>query len=273
VKRERAARHPCRLAIVAWTLVALLVTTMVEGQQTAVSAVCETRYQAMMENQTEFPGVADRLRYWQGLDGVCGAAAIYHLRLGGLLSEVGQLAEAKVAFEAGLARNNGSEKELTFGLADMLFRLGKLDESHALAEDLLADYADWYGGYSALGQIQLARGQYADGVKTLERATEFGADTAVYQLLALGYYALDRPRDVATAMQAALRLDRNAALSNTPAVCATAYALLALGFPREADDLLWRHIEVKPSASGNETFVAASAAVKDEVARLQQPPR
>jgi tetratricopeptide (TPR) repeat protein len=269
---EKRAWRLFRLpAVIVSALVALSVSGMSEGQLSATSAACEKRYRAMMQDQSAFPGVLDRLRYWQSLEEECDEAAIYHLRLGGLLSEVGQLVEAKTAFETGLAKNSGSTKELAFGLADMLFRIGNLDESLAVTEQLLRDHPEWFGGYSALGQIHLARGRYAEAVRTLETATGLEPDSAVYQLLALGYYQLDRPRDVARAMQIAMRLDQNAALANTTAICATAYALLTLGFAREADDLLRRHTEVKPSALQNATFAAAAAAVREEMAALPQP--
>ena len=177
--------------------------------------------------------------------------------------EAGRLSEAKTAFVSGL-KLGGSEKELELGLCDVEFRLGNLKASLELAKRLTAKYPEWSRGYSATAQVQLVNRDFDAAIANLEHANSLEPSSGAYQLLAMAYYQQKRPRDSARSMQQALKLN-SGALRNTQAVCATANSLVQLGHVPEADELLKKHLQLKPEDATNRTFLDAERVVREHL--------
>jgi tetratricopeptide (TPR) repeat protein len=236
--------------------------TFARAAETAIAtppAWCESQFISLMEDSKANPAASDKVRLWTALRPACGTTPLYQSRLGGLYVEAGDLGAARAAFKLGLKRK-GSEKELQLGIADVDFRQGKLDESLTRAKQLITTNPQWWGGYSAVAQVQLVRHHFDDAIGNLEHANALQPSSGVYQLLAMAYYQQQRPRESALAMQKALKLDRSA-LRNTQAVCAAAYSLVQLGHVAEADELLKKHLLIRPEAAHNPTYKAATTLV------------
>jgi len=220
---------------------------------------CEDQFQALRNDANTDATPERQLDRWKALKPKCDGNATYQLRLGGFNVEAGHLDEARIAFESGL-KLGGSEKELRLGLSDVEFRQGHLEAAWALASGLIDAHPDWAPGYSAAAQVQLVRHQFDEAIHNLEHANTLTPGSGAFQLLAMAYYQQRRPREAAAAMQRALKLDRSA-LKNTQAVCATAFSLVQLGHVPEADQLLKRHVLLRPSAADVPQFKEATTLV------------
>ena len=227
----------------------------------ARAANCEAQFRSLMEDNKVDATAERKLTHWMSLATACGGTSLYQLRLGGLNVEAGRLSDAKAAFLSGL-KMGGSEKEIEFGICDVEFRLGHLKTSLELANRLTAKYPEWSSGYSATAQVQLVERDFDAAIENLEHANSLEPSSGAYQLLAMAYYQQKRPRESARSMQQALKLNRGA-LRNTQAVCATANSLVQLGHVPEADELLKKHLELKPEDATNRTFLEAERVVRE----------
>ena len=242
---------------------AMTVAGPIEGHSHSSGSDCEAQFRTLMEDTRENSTAERKLEHWKSLAAQCGGTSICQLRLGGLNVEAGRLSDAKMAFLAGL-KNGGSEKELQLGICDVEFRLGHLDASLALAKKITDSYPEWGSGYSATAQVQLVKREFDAAIANLEHANTLTPSSGAYQLLAMAYYQQKRPRESARSMQQALKIDRRA-LRNTQAVCATANSLVQLGHVPEADELLRKHLELRPEAATNKTFQDAERVVIDHL--------
>jgi tetratricopeptide (TPR) repeat protein len=257
-----------RRVIASWvaTLALMVMTNSAPVMSGGVArqADCDKQFADLFEDSNEHRTADGRLNRWKALAPKCGGTSIYQLRLGGLYVAAGQLHKAKNAFTLGQEKA-GNDKELRLGIADVEFRSGNLEASMAIARQLIVAYPNWPSGYSAVAQIQLVRHNFDDAISNLEHATSLGPTSGAFQLLAMAYFQQQRPRESALAMQRALKLDRGA-LRNTQAVCATANSLVQLGHVAEADELLKKHLALRPEVATNSTFMESQ-----DVVRRHQP--
>lgn len=137
----------------------------------------------------------------------------------------------------------------------MLFLGSFLLESSAVANSKL---------YCEEEFVKIIEGEDFEDLENKIKRLESPSSPA-YRLLAIAYYKVDRPRDSAIAMQKALKINMDA-LEDTQAVCAVAYSLVAIGELAAADDdLLVKHLKVRPGASEVPAYQKASAFVAKEI--------
>ena len=223
-----------------------------------------------MENPIAFPDLPSKISRMEALASQCRGTGIYESRLGTFYSEAGRLEDARKLLLSGLTHNTAYSKELRLGLFYVDFRQEKMTDAEKQASSLLSDFPTWAGSYNAIAQVQLLQGRFQEAVQNLEHANQLEADAGTYALLTMAYYKLGRPKDAVVAMQHALRLNRSL-VGHTQAVCATVYSLVALGYIAEADDLLTKHLRVKPEAASDPTFIAASGLVASEKQKVREP--
>jgi len=228
------------------------------------NAPCAADFAEVMDGP-RYPALSDKIKGWEALASHCKDTGIYEARLGGLYTNAGRYEEARAVLKCGLALKSDYQQQLRLGLSDVDFRQGKIDESATESLALIKDFPDWAGGYAGLGETRLVQHRFPEAIENLERANAMEPSSGAYILLTMAYYGAGRPRESAMAMQKALRLNRSA-LENTEAVCAAAYSLVLLGYLHEADDILTKHLKVRPGAASDREYQEAVAAIKKRLA-------
>lgn len=203
----------------------------------------------------------------------CGKSGLYELRSGDLYYAEGDFAAAEKMFRRGVELGGAYTRSLRYGLFSVLLQQRKFTDAEAQANKLLIEYPDWHGGYSAAGRVRFfIKEDYVGAIPLLITANRYldtGAPDkdivhANIRLLCVANFNVGTYRESAAAMQQALKLDRKAALSETTVVGAAAGSLLELGYVEQAEELLYKHAQIKPESREDPFFRKVVEFAKDE---------
>ena len=193
----------------------------------------------------------------EGLADTCAGTGLYEARLGYLYSLVGRTQEGERLLRAALETTTGFERELKTSLVNVLSAQARFDDAEDVALNLIADYPEWPGGFTALAGVLLVIGDYQGVVAAAEKSNAIAEDADTYLFLTMAHFNMRNYEESARAMQTSLRLDR-AGLMHTDAVASGAMSLLAMGHHEAGLELLERHIELVPDAAESANFQLAA---------------
>lgn len=214
--------------------------------------LCDDEFSNLYK-QEELSNIESKLNRWGALSEKCAGTGLYESRLGHLYYEAQQYEKSKTIIENGLKLKSEFDKELLFGLADTEAMLGDLNTSLDIANQLVNQYGNWYGGYQILGRIYAHQQRFNLAIDAYEKSNSLEELAGTYSALVICYYHKNDHEKAITAMQKAIKLD-NTQLAQRLAVPAAAYSLTELGYLDAAEDLLIQHQSVRPESKDDPVF-------------------
>jgi len=180
----------------------------------------------------------------------------------GLMTSAGQIDDARRAGINALKQPLESTKEVFVALAQVELHADNFGLATSYAQRAVEADRQWFGGYTALGEVYLSEGKYTESVDALEAALDRRAGADVAASLSIAYREAHRYQDSVSAMQTALKGDMRT-LRYTKAVAAAAYSLVQIGEVPAARDLLAKHAKLVPAAKEDPYFLHSVKVVAD----------
>ena len=249
--------------------VILLTWVMVWPASAAYSAdsqPCDTEYQQTMSLSPD-----KQVSAWRKIKTPCRQSQRYYVVGASIAQQLLQFNDALAFINEGLKHDGEYRIALQYSLADLYLTIGhNADKALPIAERLVKDYPDFIGGYWKKAHALLQTGAIAEAISVLEGSPNAEGTAQTQASLAVAYGVAGKDLECARAMQRAIRLDREQ-LGNVYAVSAAAYALVRLGHLPEAQDLLVRHLAIRPESTDNEEYRNASRFVQAAMVKSEKP--
>lgn len=215
-----------------------------------------------IKNDQLFPTMESKLRYFASFEQSCGGSGLYDSRLSFLYAQVGDIPAARAALEKGLSTDNEYHTSLKYSLADLWVQEGDLEKANKLAENLIVDHADWYGGYMLLAKINLMQQNFEQSVQYGIKANSIEPTAGVFVGLAIAYHQLDQDQLAIDAMMEAIKLDSRV-LASKSGTNEAIYSLVNLDNLQGASEMAYGRILSDAHWREDPTFVKAVAYLKD----------
>jgi len=227
---------------------------------------------AMMKHESSIPVVTDTQKLlameqqrdsWETGDGSArlkNMTAAEHLQQGEASLVSNDLTLAKLHLNLALAKDQNLE-EAYLGLAEALFREGKVREGEAVLVKSLLSQGGHVRALARLGVISRAEGRPEEALKYLQRANELEPDSAwLLTELALTYEQLGQTRQAAGCLERSLQLLPGSAV----ALNNLGFNYLLQGRYSEAVPLLRKSLELAPGNRLAMNNLALACAFSDD---------
>lgn len=223
---------------------------------------CESKY-----NSLELVGTLnldEKIERFKTLGEECSKSGLYEYNLAKLYFDAGRHEDAKNILLAGISYKTPFDKELKSRLVDAHVALGNYKESDKIANGLMADYGNWYGGYYAAGEMHLLNRRFREGIRYLEKSNSLQKSQGAYLMLVIAYHQIDDHEKTVSSMKSAIGFD-DTAFTNRGAVVSTAYSLIALGRLQDAKAILSTHQKMTLGSENDPAFIRAVMYLKKKI--------
>lgn len=201
--------------------------------------------------------VKKKIGKWVKYKRLCSIDGSYQFILGEMYMSDGNFEKARQMLENTISRSSYDLRYLKFLLHGAYIGLNENEKAKNLAEQMINNDPNWYGGYASLGVDYFNLKEYGLAKQYLEKSVELeDKNFEVYLILASTYYEInDKDNKVVEYYKKAAALNRTKTLLNRRGCASTAVVFINQGKFEDAKSLLEAQEEVDPSVSKEEIFL------------------
>jgi len=223
---------------------------------------CKSKYNSFISNNAYTSN--EKIKRFEELSGECSKSGLYEHQLAKLYFDAGRYDDAKKTLLSGLSYKTDFDKELKSDLVDAYVALGNYKESENIANSLITDYENWYGGYYALGEMRLLNRRFREGIEYLEKSNSLQSSQGAYLMLVIAYHQIDEHKKAVSSMKSAIEFG-DTAFFNRGAVISTAYSLIALNRLQDAKAILAKHQKMTSGSENDPGFIRVVMYLKKKI--------
>ena len=186
----------------------------------------------------------------------CKTDNFFTSRLGAFYIREDKNREAISVVKPALARSEEQARELHLILGTAFVNLGQTENAREQADILVNKHPESHLGYGLKAQVEIQKNNIEDALNYLAISINKEPSTEAYELMTILYYQKEDYKRSAQAMQKAIAFGYSA-IDNLDAAVASTISLTALGFVKEAKQIIDAHIDRNPSNHEDRAVIEA----------------
>lgn len=208
--------------------------------------------------------VTNKLAYWRSVSAHCTGDGEYYSRLANLYMLKKNYPQAQKVLDMALATHLSHRNEVLNTLGELAWAQHHIHRARAIFLKVTREYPQWYGGYQALGALDMSLHRYRNAIFYLNAANHQKPHGLAYGFLAEAYHNLGMDGKAIAAMGRAYVLMPSIA-SQPNIVLAVAGSFARLGRYRHARRLLQILKTKNPEAESNPRYAKLMALVNQHL--------
>ncbi len=209
----------------------------------------------------------EKINAWKNYEKQCSKDGSYQLILSDFYASYKSLDTARQILEDSITNAKYDTRYHKLRLQRVYLNLNEMKKAKFLADQMINDYTDWYGGFDSLGTYYYCIEKYDLAKQYLEKAFAFNdKDPTTY--LKLGYIAYilnEKDEKVIEYYDKALMLDYIITLLDRRGCAAHAVVLINQGNFEDAKSLLDAEQKVDPDVCKEERFLRVTTYYEEEL--------